>query len=151
MALFVSNIFLFPLLWYLFLFVNIGSIPIYVKELSPSSCSLSMRDSYWVRNPFKSIHAAALINLGEACTGLAMLSWMEYNKNAYKGIVTKIEATYYKKARGTIRADTCLNNITTSDHDDVDVPVKALLTDSSNTVVGNVIVYWTIRSVKKNK
>jgi hypothetical protein len=112
-----------------------------------------MRDSYWIRNPFKSIHAAALINLGEACTGLAMLSWMEHNKNAFKGIVTKIEAVYYKKARGTIRADTILNNITASDYDDVDVPVKALLTDSTDTVVGHVIAYWTIRSVKslKNK
>lgn len=112
-----------------------------------------MRDTYWVRNPFKSIHAAALINLGEACTGLAMLSWMEKHNNEYKGIVTKIEATYYKKARGVIRADTNLNNIITRDHDDVDIPVKALLTDSTDTVVGQVIVHWTIRSTKilKNK
>ena len=113
-----------------------------------------MRDSYWVRNPFKSIHAAALINLGEACTGLAMLSWIESKNNSYKGIVTKIEATYFKKARGTIRADTNLlnlQNIVKDGNDDFDVPVKALLTDSTDTVVGNVIVYWTLRCVKSVK
>lgn len=125
-----------------------GSIGFYVKQVSPASCSITMRDTYWVRNPFKSIHAAALINLGEACTGLAMIAWMESHNNAYKGIVTKIEATYYKKARGVIRADTVLNNISASEHDDIDIPVKALLTDSTDTVVGQVIVHWTVRSVK---
>ena len=124
----------------------LGSIGFYIKDLSSTSCTISMRDSYWVRNPFKCIHAAALVNLGEAATGLAMLAWMESNN--YKGIVTRLDAVYYKKARGVIRADAYLNNFIPNEYDDTDVPVKALLTDSTDTVIGNITVYWTIRPLK---
>ena len=75
-----------------------GSIPFSVQELSNNGkCIISMRDSWLIRNPFRSIHAAALANLGEAATGMAMVAWMEAQTTKYRGIVTKLETVYYKK------------------------------------------------------
>ena len=42
------------------------------------------------------------MNLGELTTGLALLTLLQ--KDNYQGIPVKLEARYYKKARGTIRA-----------------------------------------------
>ena len=72
-----------------------GSIGFYVAQLSSHGCVLECRDSLWIRNPFSSVHAAALVNLGEAAGGLAMLARMEELK--VRGIVSRLEAVYYKK------------------------------------------------------
>ena len=74
-----------------------ASIPYYVQHLASGNSQLTMRDSYFIHNPFSCIHAAALINLGEAAGGLAMLCWLESQPVKYRGIVTKLEAVYYKK------------------------------------------------------
>ncbi len=109
-----------------------------------------MRDSFWVRNPFSCIHAAALVNLGEAATGLAMFAWMQSQSKVYKGIVTKVEAVYYKKAVGRIGADTSLGDLATHAREgSFNVPVKALLTNSSGVVIGQVTAYWSLKEVNK--
>ena len=72
------------------------SIGFFIEKLKPGYCLVSMRDSFWVRNPFKSIHAVALANLGELASGLAVLSLLEQNPKQ-KGIVTLISAKYLKK------------------------------------------------------
>ncbi|EDQ93061.1 uncharacterized protein MONBRDRAFT_22436 [Monosiga brevicollis MX1] len=63
----------------------------------------------WLRNPFNSVHAVALTNLGEYVSGIIVTSVMEqrtlqHPDLAWRGIVTALGTTYHKKARGKIRA-----------------------------------------------
>ncbi len=72
-----------------------------VEELSPGHVRISLKDRHKVRNHLNSIHAIALMNLGELATGLAGLTALE---NEAKSIVIKLSMEYHKKARGTLLA-----------------------------------------------
>jgi len=78
-----------------------GSIAAQVIDLSPGRAELRLRDRHRVRNHLGSIHAIALINLGEFCSGLALYAAMP---TTHRGIISAISMRYLKKARGAIRA-----------------------------------------------
>ena len=99
-----------------------------------------IEDTKLIRNPFRSIHAIALGNLGELTSGLLMTELL-HNKNK-KGIITKITCTYYKKARGKIIAECKLNSF------DCDNPkIITNLYDSDRSLVCIVNCYWTIQNL----
>lgn len=81
-----------------------GSIRPLVRTLSPGHARVEMQDRPAVRNHLKSIHAIALINLGEVTTGLAVIAGLTPDQ---RGIITNLSMRYLKKARGTLtgRAD----------------------------------------------
>ena len=80
-----------------------SSINPHVKSLQSCYSEITMPDYPWLRNPFGSLHAIALANLGEFASGLCMMSALQYHKNL-KGIPVSIEVEFIKKARGTVTA-----------------------------------------------
>lgn len=79
-----------------------GSISPLVLELEAGRAKVQMRDRWGVRNHLRCVHAVALMNLGEAVTGLAVMSLLPPGA---RGIVRELAMEYVKKARGTITGE----------------------------------------------
>ena len=117
-----------------------GSIFPDVEKLEKGFARVSIQDRKRLRNPFQSIHAIALANLGEIVTGLAVLTSVPQGR---RGIVKAFKINFYKKARGKI---TCECHTTFPDQDGP-FQVSADLFDQSGEKVANVIADWAIGSV----
>lgn len=78
-----------------------GAMGAHVEELGDGHAVVTLRDRRAVRNHLNCIHAIALMNLGELCTGLAVFHKLD---GYARGIVTELRIQYYKKSRGTITA-----------------------------------------------
>jgi acyl-coenzyme A thioesterase PaaI-like protein len=79
-----------------------GSIPLRIISVNETECKTFLYSSWYIKNPFKSIHAAALTNLGEATMGIAILAWCQ--NNGYKSIPSRLEVDFLMKARGNLDA-----------------------------------------------
>ncbi len=117
-----------------------GTISARVETLSAGKAQVSMRDRHKVRNHLKSIHAIALMNLGEIATGLAVLSSIP---DDMRGIVLGLEAEYLKKARGRLIAKAGFQLPDTID-DSAPVLVSADISDHSGDVVSRVHATWLL-------
>lgn len=78
-----------------------GSIQARIEKIEAGHAEVSLQDRKKVRNHLNSIHAIALVNLGEISTGLAVLSAIGEDM---RGILLEINAEYLKKARGRLTA-----------------------------------------------
>jgi acyl-coenzyme A thioesterase PaaI-like protein len=116
-----------------------GSIKPRVVELSPGRAVVLMHDRQAVRNHLRSVHAIALMNLGEISTGLAVLACLGSDR---RGIVTKLSMEYSKKARGTMQA-TCEFHPPAPDFEGP-FTVRANLVDEEGDVVSVATAEWTI-------
>lgn len=117
-----------------------GSIGARVEQLRPGYARVRLRDKRRVRNHLRSIHAVALINLGEIATGLAVLSTISSDM---RGIVTRIEADYLKKARGELIAEAEFSLPAELD-ENTPCQVEAALRDTSGDTVTLVRASWLI-------
>lgn len=121
-----------------FLIPFTGTILPVVDEVRPGFARVIMRDRRRVRNHLHSIHAVALVNLGEYTTGLATHFAMASDERA---ILTKISAEYLKKARGTLTATA------TVEHEGPlsgPITVKASLVDQSKATVAVIYATWLV-------
>jgi acyl-coenzyme A thioesterase PaaI-like protein len=116
-----------------------GTIRPEVLLIEPGRAEVAISDRRSVRNHLNSIHAIALVNLGELASGLALNAGLP---DLARGIVTHLEIDYLKKARGRLIAR-CLTEIpdwrTPCEH-----VVEAPITDAEGDVVARVRVRWKI-------
>lgn len=116
-----------------------GSIKALITDLQPGDCQAFLKERRSNMNHLRSIHAIALINLGEVTSGLAVLSGMS---SQIRGILTKMDMEYLIKAKGDLTAQ-CVCTIPTVE-DKLNYEVKTTIKDSSGEVVAVGTFYWLL-------
>lgn len=103
----------------------------------------------WLKNPFNSIHAIALANLGELTSGLCLTSLFQHLK--LKGIPVKIETIYIRKAKGRIfgRCEISLSKL--SNNISSEFVVETIITDSKGIELAKCLVTWSLKGPSVTK
>lgn len=118
-----------------------GTIRAHVRELRPGHVRVTLRDRRKVRNHLNSIHAVALVNLGEVTSGLAMLTVLP---SGIKSIVTGLTIEYEKKARGTLTATSTVT-LPPAITEETSVDVTAEIRNAEEEIVARIVVTWRLR------
>ncbi|HET9276278.1 MAG TPA: DUF4442 domain-containing protein [Gemmatimonadales bacterium] len=116
-----------------------GALGARVRALEPGYARTELRDRRGVRNHLGSVHAVALVNLGEMTSGLALMSGLPAG---VRSILVKISAEYQKKARGILTAEARVRipEVTgPRDH-----AVEALIRNQSGETVCRVESLWRL-------
>jgi acyl-coenzyme A thioesterase PaaI-like protein len=79
-----------------------GTVSPRVEVLEPGYARISITQHRKLEQHLGSIHAIALMNVAEFASGAAMTTALP---PGFRGIVTKISVEYFKKARGTVTAE----------------------------------------------
>lgn len=116
-----------------------GTIRPEVLELRAGFSRVRLKDRRRVRNHLDSIHAVALMNVGEVSTALAVLTTLP---TGFRGIITRLDIEYFKKARGPIVAQ-CRVELPPLSTDCV-LEVESTLTNELNERVSVVKATWKI-------
>jgi len=120
-----------------------GTIGALVDELEPGYAKVLLKDRKKVRNHLNSIHAIALVNLGEVTTGLAVLSGMPDDA---RGILKGIAVEYHKKARGLLTAECRTEIPSTSERQEY--IVEGEIRNAEGELVTTVRATWLIGPIE---
>lgn len=117
-----------------------GALGARIVELAPGHSVCVLRERRAVRNHLHSVHAIALANLAELCSGTAMLTALPPGA---RGIVVRLEIDYLKKARGTLtaRADVQRPEV----HAPRSLHPEASIVDATGDVVARARVTWNVQ------
>jgi acyl-coenzyme A thioesterase PaaI-like protein len=121
-----------------------GALGARVETLEPGHAIVSLRDRRRVRNHLRSVHAIALANLGELCSGLAMSTALP---PGVRSIVTGLSIEYSKKARGRLTAESLVAAPEVTG--DVEHDVRATIRDEAGDAVAEVRVRWRLGRVER--
>ena len=116
-----------------------GSVNPRVEVLEPGHARISITQRRRLEQHLGSIHAVALVNVAEFASGAAMATALP---EGYRGIVTRITIEYFKKARGTVTAEShvTLPDLTEEGEHDF----FSEITDRAGDVVARATVRWKL-------
>ncbi|MDB5036689.1 MAG: hypothetical protein JWQ35_217 [Bacteriovoracaceae bacterium] len=118
-----------------------GSISPQIKALEKGKARLQMKDRRRVRNHLRSVHAIALMNMGEATTGLAVMSYLPPKMRA---ILVHLEIDFLKKARGTLEAYAEFNPPQFNPSENKNYELEASIQNINQETVAKVKAHWRI-------
>src|SRR5690606_4722503 len=118
-----------------------GSIQPDGVELRAGYAKIQMKDRPGLRNHLGSVHAIALMNLGEVATGTAVLMALPEDARA---IIVHLGMDYLKKARGTITAECVLELPENLGSEKQELSLTADLTDAAGDVVARAEARWLV-------
>ena len=119
-----------------------GAVGPRVLELEPGHARIALTQRRGIEQHLGSIHALALGNVAEFASGAAMTTALPAG---YRGIVTKFSIEYFKKARGTVIAES-RPTLPDLSHD-VELDVLSEITDAAGDVVARATVRWKLGPV----
>ena len=117
-----------------------GALGARVVRLQPGQSVCVLNDRRAVRNHLNSVHAIALANLAELVSGTAMLTALPAGT---RGIVTRLEIDYLKKARGTLTATANVSVPPVTEP--TEMFPQAVITDGVGDVVATARVSWKVQ------
>jgi acyl-coenzyme A thioesterase PaaI-like protein len=123
-----------------------GSVSPCVEILEPGYARISITQRRRLEQHLGSIHAIALMNVAEFASGAAMTTALPAG---YRGIVTKMSIEYFKKARGTVTAESRpkLPDLTVEGEYDF----TSEITDQEGDLVARATVRWKLGPVQEKK
>lgn len=123
-----------------------GSVSPRVEILEPGYAKISITQRRRLEQHLGSIHAIALMNLAEFASGAAMTTALPAG---YRGIVTKMSIEYFKKARGTVTAESrpTLPDLTVEGEHDF----FSEITDQKGDLIARATVRWKLGPVPEKK
>lgn len=117
-----------------------GSLNARTRHLTAGHAEVALADRRRVRNHLGSIHAVALVNLGELAGGLAVITALP---PGVRGIVTRLDAEFHAKARGPMLARARWRAPDPMDLP-CDVRVEVAVDDDSGQRVATVTATWRL-------
>ena len=124
-----------------------GTTSPHILELKPGYAKVRVKDHRRVRNHLRSIHAAALMNVAEAASGLAFVAGLPENARA---ILKSFTIDYTKKARGSIYAE-AFTPVLAEVTENKDYVVESIVKDESGEIVAHAHATWLVGPQPKTK
>lgn len=116
-----------------------GSIGANIVELRAGYAKVALHDRRAIRNHLNSIHAVALMNLGELTSGLAFSFGLPKDARA---IPIRLAIDFHKKARGTLTAECHCKPPDTNE--ECELIIDCPIADAAGDMVAKVEATWKV-------
>ncbi|KAG0203695.1 hypothetical protein BGX28_004104 [Mortierella sp. GBA30] len=113
------------------------SINFRFTQLSKGRACGVMKETKQITNPFRSVHAGALVTFGETIGGTALFTLLGKKDRA---ILTNIQCEYIKKAKGYLTATSVVPEFTDSHMSSI--ATEVIIKDASFDTVAKLTLTW---------